>query len=98
MYEPKDDTAAKRPIIFFVHGGSFVGGDRNDQAINKTAEYFSKKKKKGYVTANIEYRLEQTEFIDPIVDFTDVYKWHRYNARATQDLKAAIRYFKRCNH
>lgn len=92
VYEPKDDTAAKRPIIFFVHGGSFVGGDRNDQAINKTAEYFSKK---GYVTANIEYRLEQTEFIDPIVDFADVYKWHRAIARATQDLKAAIRYFKK---
>lgn len=92
VYEPQLDTAHKRPLIFFIHGGSFVGGDRQDQAINKTAEFFAKK---GYVTANIEYRLEQTTFIDPIVDFADTYNWHRAIARATQDLKAAIRFFKK---
>lgn len=92
VYEPKDDTLSARPVIVFVHGGSFVGGDREDQAINKTAEYFARK---GYVTANIEYRLEQTTFIHPILDFADTYQWHRAIARATQDLKAAIRYFKK---
>lgn len=92
VYTPTSDTATHRPIIFFVHGGSFVGGDRQDQAIDSTARYFAKK---GYVTANIEYRLEQTTFIDPIINFADTYNWHRAIARATQDLKAAIRYFKR---
>lgn len=92
VYEPQADTASLRPLIFFVHGGSFVGGSRTDQAINETAEYFAKK---GYVTANIEYRLQQTTLIDPIVDFADVYQWHRAIVRATQDLKAAIRYFKK---
>jgi para-nitrobenzyl esterase len=92
VYEPQDDTASLRPIIFFVHGGSFIGGDRGDQGINKTAEFFAKK---GYVTANIEYRVQQTTIINPIIDFADVYAWHRAIARATQDLKAAIRYIKK---
>lgn len=92
VYEPLVDTATSRPLIIFVHGGSFVGGDRNDQQINKTAEFFARK---GYVTANIEYRVEQTILIDPIINFADTYNWHRAIARATQDLKAAIRYFKK---
>ncbi len=92
VYEPADDTAQLRPIIFFVHGGSFVGGSRTDQSINKTAEYFSQK---GYVTANIEYRVEQTNVITPFLNFGDVYNWYRAIGRVTQDIKAAIRYIKK---
>ena len=92
VYEPQGDTATLRPIIFFVHGGSFIGGDRGDQQINKTAEFFAKK---GYVTANIEYRVQQTTVINPIIDFADVYAWHYAIVRATHDLKAAIRYIKK---
>ena len=92
VYEPEGDTAKLRPLIVFIHGGSFKGGDREDQSINKSAEFFARK---GYVTANIEYRLQQTTFIDPIIDFADTYQWYRAIVRATQDLKAAIRYFKK---
>ncbi len=93
VYEPQNDTSTSlRPIIFFVHGGSFVGGDRTDQAINETAEFFSQK---GYVTANIEYRVEQTNIISPFVNFADPYNWYRAIVRATHDLKAAIRYIKK---
>lgn len=73
VYEPQSDTAALRPIIFFVHGGSFVGGDRQDQSIDEIAEFFAKK---GYVTANIEYRVQQTTLISPFVDFADMYNWY----------------------
>ncbi|MCC6516722.1 MAG: carboxylesterase family protein [Chitinophagales bacterium] len=92
VYEPQSDTVALRPIIFFVHGGSFVGGDRQDQSIDKIAEFFAKK---GYVTANIEYRVQQTTLISPFVDFADMYNWYRAITRATHDLKAAIRYVKK---
>lgn len=92
VYEPQNDSATLRPIIFFMHGGSFVGGDRRDQSINKTAEFFAHK---GYVTANIEYRVQQTTLISPFVDFADPYNWYRAIARTTQDLKAAIRYIKK---
>lgn len=92
VYEPAEDTAQLRPVIFFVHGGSFVGGSRTDQSIDKTAEYFSQK---GYVTANIEYRVEQTNIITPFLNFGDVYNWYRAIGRVTQDIKAAIRYIKK---
>ncbi|HMV14605.1 MAG TPA: T9SS type A sorting domain-containing protein [Chitinophagales bacterium] len=92
VYEPQSDTAALRPIIFFVHGGSFVGGDRQDQSIDEIAEFFAKK---GYVTANIEYRVQQTTLISPFVDFADMYNWYRAITRASHDLKAAIRYVKK---
>lgn len=92
VYEPQSDTVALRPIIFFVHGGSFVGGDRQDQSIDKIAEFFAKK---GYVTANIEYRVQQTTLISPFVDFADMYNWYRAITRASHDLKAAIRYVKK---
>lgn len=92
VYEPQNDTATMRPIIFFVHGGSFVGGSRTDQNINLTAEFFAKK---GYVTANIEYRVQQTSLISPFVDFADLYQWYRAITRAAHDLKAAVRYIKK---
>ena len=92
IYEPEGDTASLRPIIFFVHGGSFIGGSRTDQSINKTAEYFSHK---GYVTANIEYRVEQTLIITPYVDFGDPANFYKAIARVTHDLKAAIRFLKK---
>ena len=92
VYEPTSDTAQLRPIIFFVHGGSFIGGDRNDQSLNKTAQFFTKK---GYVTANIEYRLEQSRLATAYLNFADANNWYRAITRATQDLKAAIRYIKK---
>jgi hypothetical protein len=92
VYEPENDTAAVRPIIFFVHGGSFIGGSRTDQSIHKTAEFFCHK---GYITANIEYRVEQTSVISPYLDFGDWGNFYRAIVRVTHDLKAAIRYFKK---
>jgi hypothetical protein len=90
--QPKDDTAALRPLMIFVHGGSFIGGGRRDQRIDLTAEYFARK---GYVTANIEYRLQQSTLIDPILDFAETDNWYQAIIRAVQDLNAVIRYFKK---
>jgi hypothetical protein len=92
VYEPEGDTVSLRPIIFFVHGGSFIGGSRTDQSINKTAEFFCRK---GYVSANIEYRVEQTTLITPYLDFGDWGNFYRAIVRVTHDLKAAIRYIKK---
>ncbi len=93
VYEPQNDTSTSlRPIIFFMHGGSFIGGNRTDQSIDKNAQFFAQK---GYVTANIEYRVQQTTLISPFVDFADSYNWYRAIVRTTHDLKAAIRYIKK---
>lgn len=92
IYEPQDDTSALRPLIIFVHGGSFVGGSRMDQRIDLTAQHFAKK---GYVTANIEYRVEQNVLITPFLNFILQDNWYKAMIRASHDLKAAIRFIKK---
>lgn len=92
IFEPQSDTASFRPMIVFVHGGSFVSNDRQDQGIDKTAKLFAEK---GYVTLNIGYRVEQTNLITPFLNFGDPYNFYRAIVRITQDIKAAVRYMKK---
>jgi para-nitrobenzyl esterase len=92
IYEPQNDTAVNRPLIVFIHGGSFVSNNRSDQGIDKTARHFAEK---GYVTLNIGYRVEQTNVLTPFLNFGDPYNFYRAIARITQDIKAAVRYMKK---
>jgi poly(3-hydroxybutyrate) depolymerase len=82
FYEPATDTATARPLIIWVHGGSFIGGSKTDFDVQELSNRFAKK---GYACASINYRLgffpiDSANAIKAVV-------------RATQDLKAAIRYF-----
>ncbi|MFM9028721.1 MAG: alpha/beta hydrolase fold domain-containing protein, partial [Bacteroidota bacterium] len=85
IYEPAGDTAAVRPLIVWAHGGSFVTGTRNDPDIVSLCQTFAKR---GYVCASIEYRLgipfppSQTGATQAVY-------------RATQDMKAAVRFFRK---
>ncbi len=55
LYQPKKDTLTKgRPVLIFVHGGGFTGGDKTSGPAPVLAKEFAKK---GYVTASINYRL-----------------------------------------
>ena len=54
MYAPTGDTAASRPAIVWVHGGSFCCGSRTSPEIVDEATTFAKK---GYVNVSISYRL-----------------------------------------
>ena len=82
VYQPTGDTETVRPLIIFVHGGSFVGGSKTDGDVVTMSQKFAKK---GYVTASIDYRLGFFPF-----DSANAVK---AVVRATQDLKAAIRFF-----
>lgn len=54
VYFPAFDNQSQRPLIFYVHGGGFSGGVRNDQGI----QIFCKKlARHGYVVSSISYRL-----------------------------------------
>ncbi|HAH22582.1 MAG TPA: carboxylesterase, partial [Prolixibacteraceae bacterium] len=55
-YFPASDNQAKRPLIFYVHGGGFTEGTRNDQGIQ---DYCKKLARHGYVVASISYRLSR---------------------------------------
>ena len=82
FYQPTADTAQARPLIIWVHGGSFFGGSKTDVDVAALSQRFAKK---GYACASINYRVGFTPFdssgIVPAL------------LRAVQDLKAAIRFF-----
>jgi para-nitrobenzyl esterase len=86
IYQPDGDTYAARPLIILAHGGSFVGGSRDEATIVELCERFAKR---GYVTASISYRLGTMASLlsaDSTVPMGVV-------VRAISDGKAAIRYF-----
>jgi len=83
IYQPAGDTLAARPLIVWVHGGSFIGGTKNDPDVTALCTRFAKR---GYVCASINYRLgmstpNQTNATKAVY-------------RAVQDMKAAVRYFR----
>jgi len=60
VYEPNDGGAENRPLIIFVHGGSFHAGSKSDYGQN--AINFAKK---GYVVSSIDYRLDPSKSYVP---------------------------------
>lgn len=82
FYEPDSDTASKRPLIIWVHGGSFIGGSKTDGDMVELSQIFAKK---GYACASIDYRLGFFPF-----DSSNAVK---AVVRAVQDLRAAVRFF-----
>lgn len=82
FYEPANDPLTARPLIIWVHGGSFITGSKTDSDVKALSERFALK---GYACASIDYRLGFFPF-----DSANAVK---AVVRAVQDLKAAIRYF-----
>lgn len=90
IYEPEGDTESERPLIIFAHGGTFIAGSKTGDDVVPMAQEFAKK---GYVTASINYRLGMDNLLTP----TGPSEGDASEAvfRATQDLKAAIRFFRK---
>lgn len=82
FYEPSGDTEMNRPLIIWVHGGSFIGGSKTDQDMQELSIRFAKK---GYACASIDYRLG----FFPIDSANAV----KAVVRAVQDLRASLRFF-----
>jgi para-nitrobenzyl esterase len=82
IYQPTGDTAKARPLIIWVHGGSFLGGSSTDGDVSTLSDSFAVK---GYVCASINYRLGMAG-IDSAQAILAV-------IRAVQDLKASVRFF-----
>jgi para-nitrobenzyl esterase len=94
VFTPKADSATNRPLIIFVHGGSFVSGSKTAGIQDEIAQDFAKK---GYVTACINYRLQRTFLpdLDPVLEFANKGEWYEAITRGFQDIKAAIRFMKK---
>lgn len=85
IYQPVGDTMSHRPLIILAHGGSFVGGTKNnDSTVVRFCRWYAQR---GYVTASIDYRLttafnllDSSQAVDEVI-------------KAMGDGKAAVRYF-----
>ena len=87
IVEPKGDTLKKRPVIIFAFGGGFIGGERS--SMNLFCQSFAKK---GYVCATIDYRIINLLELGRLPDSLDIAK---IGTQAMQDMKAAIRFFRK---
>lgn len=85
IYQPKNDTASKRPLIIYIHGGGFASGTKDLASIVMLCTRMARK---GYVVANIDYRL------DPNFNLYNSTSDRRAMTDAMHDAKQAIRYFK----
>lgn len=98
IYEPTGNTDAARPVIIYLHTGSFLPryinklptGARDDSA---TVEMCTRFAQKGYVVASMSYRLGW----NPQSQVENIRKGTIINAayRGSQDLSTAIRFIKR---
>ena len=88
VYEPSGDTSANRPLILFMHGGSFSGGFKEQPDCIDFCTSFAKK---GYVTASVNYRYAD----NPINFMLDQELQYRTVLKSVADIKSSVRYFKK---
>lgn len=97
LYEPAGDTAAERPVVIVVHGGSFLPvpingyctGTKTDSQI---VEISTRLAKYGYVVAAIDYRMGWNPVSGDQNTRTGTYLNAFY--RVVQDIRNAVRFFK----
>ncbi len=100
IYEPTGDTAMKRPLVVYLHTGSFLPilfnqtttGARNDSSNVEMCRRFAKR---GYVAVTIDYRLGWNPAATG-AGGQDIRTGSLLQAvyRAIQDAKSAVRYLK----
>jgi predicted esterase len=101
LYTPNCNSlngTAKTPLLIFIHGGSFIAGDKSETTITNLCKNFAKR---GYATASVNYRLgfinsnatNNCNFPNYQCFFTaDTSEWYRAYYRAVQDVKGALRF------
>jgi hypothetical protein len=88
IYIPDGDTEISRPVILYMHGGSFTAGDKSTSDCIDFCESFAKM---GYVTASLNYRLAT----DIISFLTSNETQYETVLKAVSDAKAAVRYLRK---
>ena len=87
IYTPDGDSETNRPIILYMHGGSFYAGSKS---MTDCIDFCETMAKKGYVTASLNYRLAN------IFSFLSSNETQYETVlKAVSDVKAAIRFFRK---
>ena len=87
IYTATGDTVSNRPVIFYLHGGSFYSGDKS---MTDCIDFCNAFAKRGYVAVSLNYRLAN------IISFLSS-NAEQYKAvlRGVADLKAGIRFLRK---
>lgn len=86
LYQPAGDTAIARPLIIWMHGGSFMFGSKKAKGAKVWGKTFAQR---GYVCVCINYRLSKK---NTLFHFEELLKSSFY---AVQDAKRAVAYFRK---
>jgi acetyl esterase/lipase len=81
-FPPDSDARSKRPVMLWVHGGAFLGGDKKDDT-----QMFNTLVSRGYVVASINYRMVTVGGIAALESIKPALV-------ATEDARAAVRYLR----
>jgi acetyl esterase/lipase len=82
IYKPSGDVKTDRPAVMLIHGGSFIGGDKESPPCNELAYELAKR---GYVTVSINYRLRPEPSLD----------WGGTFADTNEDALAALNWIRK---
>ncbi|MCE3075649.1 alpha/beta hydrolase [Chryseobacterium gwangjuense] len=82
IYKPKNSSSEKLPVLIYVHGGGWVGGEKTIHADTYIENTILKLVERNYAVISIEYTLvnETVHFPLPIQDTKDAIRWVRKNA------------------
>ena len=58
IYMPDGDTEINRPVVLYMHGGSFYGGTKT---MTDCIDFCTSMAKRGYVAASLNYRLSNIQ-------------------------------------
>src|SRR5262245_21796472 len=68
IYEPAGDSADRRPVILFIHGGGFTIGNNKSDTWGAGPTFTKEFARKGFVVVSMQYRLRPELGIIPIPD------------------------------
>lgn len=82
IYLPKITPKEKLPVLIYVHGGGWVGGDKIIRADSYIENMVLKLIEKQYAVISIDYTLvnKDVHFPAPLQDTKDAIRWVRKNA------------------
>ncbi|MBX3252606.1 MAG: alpha/beta hydrolase [Chitinophagaceae bacterium] len=83
VYMPGNDTAIRRPLIVWIHGGGFKFGSKKSRGIPLWSKTFARR---GYVCAAVNYRFSKKNTLN---DFKELARACYY---AVEDIHKAVDY------
>ena len=87
IYTPDGDTVTNRPLVFYIHGGSFYAGDKS---MTDCIDFCNAFAKRGYVAIAVNHRLGN--ILSFLLSNEEQY---RTVLKAVADAKAAIRFMRK---